>query len=195
MSPTWHVAKACHAGGSSRNTPSSTTQEAVPAAAAAAVATGGGADDWTARDPACATQRAACSVRFGGAFSYTIRTVAGRSYRLRLTFAEVWWEAAGQRVFDVLVNGAVVLPGVDPYALVGAKFTPVVREVTLTATGANLVVSLQARADNAALAALEVSSRGGAACASTQQPGCLAQLCGCVVAAIPAPLVSPLTDG
>ena len=150
-------------GSSSRNMPSSKHHpkgRTHTAAAAAAVATGGGADDWTARDPACATQRAACSVRFGGAFSYTVRTVAGRSYRLRLTFTEVWWAAAGQRVFDVLVNGAVVLTGVDPYALAGAKFTPVVREVTLTAAGANLVVSLQARADNAALAALEVSSRG-----------------------------------
>lgn len=123
----------------------------------AAVANGGGADNWVTRDPTCQTQRAACSVRLGGAFSYTIRTAANRSYRLRFTFSEVWWTAAGQRVFDVMVNGAAMLTNVDPYALAGAKFTPVVREVTLTATSNTMVVSLQPRADNAALAALEVS--------------------------------------
>jgi hypothetical protein len=95
-------------------------------------------------------------VRFGGAFSYSLRTVAGRSYTLRFTFAEVWWAAAGQRVFSVLVDGATVLPNIDPYALAGAKFVPVVLEVTVTAAGATTVVSLQARADNAALAALVV---------------------------------------
>lgn len=127
-----------------------------PPPSAAAVANGGAADNWVTKDPACSTQKAACSVRFGGAFSYTIRTAAGRSYRLRFTFSEVWWEAAGQRVFDVMVDGAAVLTNVDPFALAGAKFTPVVREVTLAATGPTMVVSLQARADNAALAALEV---------------------------------------
>lgn len=124
--------------------------------ACAAVAAGGGVDNWVGRDPACTTQRAACSIRFGGLFSYTIRTVAGRSYRLHLTFSEVWWTQVGQRSLDVLVDGAVVLTGVDPFALAGAKFTAVVRELDRTATGANMVVSLQARVDNAALASLEV---------------------------------------
>jgi len=122
----------------------------------AAVATGGAVDNWVGNDAACQSQRAACSIRYGGAFSYSINTAAGRSYRLRFTFSEVWWTAAGQRLFDVMVDGATVLAGIDPFALAGAKFTPVVREVTLTAVGANMVVSFQARQDNAALAALEV---------------------------------------
>lgn len=74
------------------------------------------------------------------------------------TSPQVWWAAANQRLFDVSVNGAVVLANVDPYALAGAKFTAVMREVTLTATSNTLVVSLQGKVDNAALAALEVSS-------------------------------------
>jgi hypothetical protein len=86
------------------------------------------------------------------------------------TVLQVWWNAANQRLFDVSVNGAVVLPNVDPYALAGAKFTAVIREVTRTATGTTMVVSLQAKMDNAALAALEVSRhykhchRGPVAC-------------------------------
>jgi hypothetical protein len=69
----------------------------------------------------------------------------------------VYWSDAGRRRFDVLVNGAAVLTNVDPYALARAKFTPVVREVTVTATGPTMVVSMRTRLDNAALAALEVS--------------------------------------
>jgi hypothetical protein len=134
---------------------------------AGAVAAGGGVDNWVGRDPACQSQRAACSIRYGGAFSYTIMTAAGRSYRLRFTFSEVWWAATGQRLFDVSVNGVTVLAGVDPYALAGAKFTPVVREVTLTAAGANMVVSLQARTDTAAVASLEVGVWG---CKWVMQP-------------------------
>jgi hypothetical protein len=76
-----------------------------------------------------------------------------------LSLSQVWWTAANQRLFDVSVNSAVVLANVDPFALAGAKFTPVMREVTVTATGNTLVVSLQSKVDNAALAALEVRSR------------------------------------
>lgn len=131
-----------------------------------AVAAGGGADNWVLRDPLCQTQRAACSVRFGGAFSFTIPTAAGRSYRLRFTFSEVWWNAAGLRLFDVLVDGATVLAGVDPFDLAGGKFSPVVREVTHTAAGADMVVSLQSRVDNAALSSLEVSLTAVHTCGS-----------------------------
>ncbi len=68
----------------------------------------------------------------------------------------MYWGAVGKRLFDVLVNGAAVLTNVDPYALAGAKFTPVVREVNVTATGATMVVSTVTKIDNSALAALEV---------------------------------------
>lgn len=125
----------------------------------APVASDGAAEDWVGTNAACMLQRATCSVRFGGVFSYTIATTPAHFYLLRLTFTEVWWEAAGQRVFNVLVDGVTVLPGVDPFALAGAKFAPVVREVLVAATGPNMVVALQAVADNALLAALEV---GGA---------------------------------
>lgn len=132
---------------------------------AAAVATGGAVDNWVGRDAACQSQRTACSIRFGGAFSYTINTVAGRSYVVRFTFAEVWWAAAGQRQFNVLVDGFTVLSAVDPFALAGgAKFVPVVRQLTKIAAGSTMVINLQARVDNAALAALEVSLHAGMAC-------------------------------
>ena len=94
----------------------------------------------------------------GGSFSYSVPTTPGRTYLLRLIFSEVWWGAAGARRFDVRVNGATVLPGVDPYALAGAMFARAVREVTVVApAGAGMTVSFVATLDNAILAAMEVS--------------------------------------
>jgi hypothetical protein len=96
-------------------------------------------------------------VRYGGAFSYTIATTPGNHYTVRLTFAEVYWTAPGQRLMDVLVNGALQLAGVDPFALAGGQFVPVTREFNVTATGASFVLGFQARTDSAAVAAVEVS--------------------------------------
>lgn len=91
----------------------------------------------------------------------------------------------------MLVDGAVVLTGVDPYALAGGKFTAVVRELTRTAAGANMVVSLQARVDNAALASLEVGAQKGekkvvpTACVAARLHGACAALCSvCVLLAL-----------
>ena len=64
---------------------------------------------------------------------YRVPMPAGR-YRLRLHFAEIWWNApgggsggAGQRLFDVVVEGYRVMDNYDIYADVGAA-TPVVKE-------------------------------------------------------------------
>ncbi|WIA32781.1 hypothetical protein OEZ86_005965 [Tetradesmus obliquus] len=135
--------------------------------AAAPAATGGSAESWLGRagPAACPTSCstapslacAACTVRVGGSFSYSVPTTPGRTYLLRLTFSEVWFGAAGARRFDVRVNGATVLPGVDPYALAGAKFARAVQEVTVVApAGAGMAVSFVATLDNAILAAMEV---------------------------------------
>ncbi|WIA12618.1 hypothetical protein OEZ85_006275 [Tetradesmus obliquus] len=135
--------------------------------AAAPAAIGGSAESWLGRagPAACPTSCstapslacAACTVRVGGSFSYSVPTTPGRTYLLRLTFSEVWFRAAGARRFDVRVNGATVLPGVDPYALAGAKFARAVQEVTVVApAGAGMAVSFVATLDNAILAAMEV---------------------------------------
>jgi hypothetical protein len=99
-------------------------------------------------------------VRFGGSFSYSVPTTAGRTYLLRFTFSEVWWAVTGARLFDVRVNGATVLPAVDPYALAGSRqFVPAVQNATVTApAGAGMNVSFVATRDNAILAAMEVSA-------------------------------------
>jgi hypothetical protein len=46
---------------------------------------------------------------------------AGRSYTVQLHFAEITWNAAGQRRFNVSINGARVLADFDVFATAGAK--------------------------------------------------------------------------
>jgi hypothetical protein len=57
-----------------------------------------------------------------GAFSYVVPGLApGGSYTILLHFAETYWTAAGQRVFNVSINGATVLSNFDIYAAAGAN--------------------------------------------------------------------------
>jgi len=57
-----------------------------------------------------------------GAFTYTIPgLIAGSQYTVLLHFAEVYWTAAGKRVFNVAINGTTVLSNFDIYAAAGAN--------------------------------------------------------------------------
>src|SRR5262249_35339831 len=56
------------------------------------------------------------------------------AYLVRLHFAEVYdADTVGQRVFDVLLNGAPVLTNFDILAAAGAKYRGIVREFPATA--------------------------------------------------------------
>ena len=57
-----------------------------------------------------------------GNFTYTLAGLTpGAAYTLRLHFAEIYWTAAGQRLFNVKVNGAQVLTNFDVFAAAGGK--------------------------------------------------------------------------
>ncbi len=53
------------------------------------------------------------SIRYGN-FSYEIPLSNG-NYTVVLKFAEIYWNQAGQRVFDVLINGNRVVAGLDVF--------------------------------------------------------------------------------
>ncbi|HVI30548.1 malectin, partial [Phenylobacterium sp.] len=59
--------------------------------------------------------------RYGSTFSYAV-PVANGSYSVTLKFAELYYNAAGQRVFDVSAEGALVLDNLDIFASAGGKF-------------------------------------------------------------------------
>ncbi|HVR83279.1 MAG TPA: LamG-like jellyroll fold domain-containing protein, partial [Planctomycetota bacterium] len=96
-----------------------------------AVATGGVTD----AAPAAVYQ----SERWG-AFTYSVGGLSpGATYTVRLHFAEIWWSAAGQRIFNVGINGTTVLSNFDIVAAAGGSFKAVVKSFTATADSTGTV--------------------------------------------------------
>jgi len=80
------------------------------------------------------------------AFSYALTGLqVGRGYTVRLHLADPTSTASGQRVFDVLANGAMAAQGVDIYQLAGGRANAAVQEITGLQPdgGGNLVLSFQ----------------------------------------------------
>ncbi|HYT08984.1 MAG TPA: malectin domain-containing carbohydrate-binding protein [Rugosimonospora sp.] len=74
------------------------------------------------------------SVRIG-TFIYTIPVPAPGVYNLTLTFLDPYRTAAGQRVFDVTVNGLKVLANFDIFAAAGGQSKSIDKTFPVTATG------------------------------------------------------------
>jgi outer membrane protein assembly factor BamB len=75
------------------------------------------------------------SQRDGSSIAYTIPgLVAGAAYTVRLDFAELFFSAVGQRVFDVSINGTGVLTNFDIVKAAGAADTAIAQTFTTTAT-------------------------------------------------------------
>lgn len=80
------------------------------------------------------------SERYGD-FTYTLPGLTpGQRYSVRLDFAEVYWTRAGQRIFDVKINGAAVLTHFDIVAAAGSRYRAVRREFTATADSQGRIV-------------------------------------------------------
>jgi beta-glucanase (GH16 family) len=76
-----------------------------------------------------------------GVFTYTIPgMVAGSQHTVLLHFAEIYFNAAGQRQYNVAVNGTRVLTNFDQYATAGGKYIAVVKAFTTTANSSGQVV-------------------------------------------------------
>ena len=74
-------------------------------------------------------------------FTYTFPNLTpGAPYRVRLHFAEIYWNAANQRRFNVSINGSQVLTNFDIFAAAGAKNKAVVREFTVNASSSGQIV-------------------------------------------------------
>ena len=93
-----------------------------------------------------------------GNFTYTLPSLTpGASYTLRLHFAEIYWTSAGQRVFNVSVNGSPALTNFDIFAAAGGKNKAVVETVPVTADSSGKVtVVFTTVKDNAKLSGLEL---------------------------------------
>jgi beta-glucanase (GH16 family) len=90
------------------------------------------------------------SERFGD-FTYTLPNLTpGGSYVLNLHFAEIYWTQAGQRQFNVIVNGTTVLTNFDIFAIAGGENIAIVESFPVTASSAG-TVTIQFATGNADL--------------------------------------------
>jgi len=100
--------------------------------------------------------------RFGN-FTYTIPGLtAGASYTVRLDFAETYWTAAGDRTFNVLINGTQVLTNFDIFATAGGENIAVAESFTATASSAGAVtIQFVTVKDNAQINGIEIQPVSG----------------------------------
>ena len=81
-----------------------------------------------------------------GEFTYTLSGfAAGRAATVTLFFEESFWTAAGQRRFNVVINGATVLTQFDIFAAAGGANRAIARTFNTTANGSGQVVIQFAR--------------------------------------------------
>ncbi|HXU80852.1 MAG TPA: PQQ-dependent sugar dehydrogenase [Polyangia bacterium] len=101
------------------------------------------------------------SERYGN-FSYTLGGLtAGAAYTVRLHFAEIFWTAAGQRRFNVSINGSQVLTNYDIFVAAGGALKAVVVDFPATASGSGqIVVQYTTVTDNAKASGIELLTAG-----------------------------------
>lgn len=109
------------------------------------------------------------SERYGN-FTYTIPNLTpGATYTVRLHFAEIYWGAAGRRLFNVKINGSQVLTNFDIFATAGGKYKAIVEQFTATAdANGNITIQYINVRDNAKSSGIEILSSSGAPSVTTK---------------------------
>ena len=92
--------------------------------------------------------------RYAPTLTYNI-PVVNDTYTVTLYFAEIFFNAPGQRVFDVSIEGQTVLQNFDIWAVAG-QFAAVQRTFVVTVTGGVLNIVGTASVNNAKFSAIQV---------------------------------------
>jgi N-acetylneuraminic acid mutarotase len=94
----------------------------------------------------------------GAGFSYSVPATDG-AYTITLKFAELYWSAAGQRVFSVTMNGSPLLTNFDILTKT-APNTALDKSFVVNVTGGSINLVFSSTKDNANLNALEIAAGG-----------------------------------
>jgi hypothetical protein len=130
--------------------------------------TGGTAASYTATVSGTSDPTLYQSERSAKTLTYNI-PVANGTYDVTLDFSEMFFNAAGKRVFNVTIEGQTVLQNFDIWALVGKNaalqrtFTTVVTDGTLNIVGTGTV-------NNAKLSAIQIAPSGSPTPTPTPTP-------------------------
>jgi beta-glucanase (GH16 family) len=102
------------------------------------------------------------SERYGNFTYATAGLTPSAPYTVRLHFAEIYWSAAGRRVFHVALNGTQVLTSFDIFAVAGAN-KAVVRDFAASANASGqIAIAFTTVVDNAKVSGIEVLTGGAA---------------------------------
>jgi hypothetical protein len=93
------------------------------------------------------------SERYGN-FAYNIPLADG-NYNVTLKFAEIYWTAAGKRIFNVFMQGSQVISNLDIYALVGSDAAYDVT-IPVSVTNSTLNINFVSVVDYAKVSAIEI---------------------------------------
>jgi hypothetical protein len=100
------------------------------------------------------------SERYSGtSFSYTLPASNG-SYTLNLHFAEVYYTSAGQRLFNVSINGAPSLTNFDILATAGGANKALIESFPVTVSNGQVTISFQNVKGGAKVSAIELKPAG-----------------------------------
>ena len=97
-----------------------------------------------------------------GNFTYTINGLqASANYAVTLQFAEFYWTAAGQRVFNVTLNGTQVLTNFDIYASAGGN-KAIAKSFNTTANSSGVItIQFTTVVDNAKCSGIQITPASG----------------------------------
>jgi parallel beta-helix repeat protein len=91
-----------------------------------------------------------------GNFKYAFAVENG-TYAVTLKFAELYWSAAGKRVFDVKAEGALVLDNLDVFRMAGGKNVAWDKTIAVEVRDGRLDLDFITVTDNAKIGAIEIT--------------------------------------
>ena len=94
----------------------------------------------------------------GSSFSYEIPVTPG-VYNVNLHFAELYWQQAGSRSFDVDIETQSFLNDFDIFSEVGAK-TALTKSTQVTVTDGSLTINFEAMVDNPEVTGIQILRAG-----------------------------------
>jgi hypothetical protein len=94
-------------------------------------------------------------------------SVPNGGYSVTLKFAEIYFNAPGQRVFNISINGTQVETGFDPFAAAGAANKAVDRTYTISVTNGAIDIQFQSVVNNAKVSAIQIVAAGSPASVTT----------------------------
>jgi subtilisin family serine protease len=83
-------------------------------------------------------------------------TVPNSTYNVKLKFAEIYFGGAGQRVFNIVINGTTVQPNFDVLAAAGGPFIAIDRTYPVNVTTGQITISLVSVMENPKISGIEI---------------------------------------